>query len=205
MIPGSSIPYTVKAAVLNSDYTFTGWTADPDGSVKFADASELETSFTVNSTSSNVSSITVTANAKDIVAPTVSNFATDGTGLTATAQDGQKGLAYYAFSTSSTAPAEAGWTAVSYGKNESKNAEKTFTLAFSTNPDNGKYYFYAKDYDGNVTNSTNSVQITRVVYNNFYENDAPATKADWLIGSGTVTLAEPTRTGYTFGGWYTDE
>jgi len=75
-------------------------------------------------------------------------------------------------------------------------AESTFDTVQTTIPkgSSGNKNFYAKW-------STDSYTITYVLYGGINSGQNPST---YTIESATITLANPTKTGYTFGGWFAE-
>ena len=179
---------TVTATVAEG-YAFAGWTGE---GVTFGDANALSTAMTIDAGYSGAAELTVYANAKDAVAPTVAAFAVDENGsLTAQAQDGQTGIARYAFSTAEDAGAVVQWLVCDDGQQ-----------SFSYAPEaGGVYYFYVQDADGNITRSDNGIPVTEVMLVDYYPIEAQKDRMVFLADEGT-TLPSPVCAGYLFQGWF---
>lgn len=156
---------------------------------------------------SGSTSVTLTAATKDIQPPAVQSY-TAGTGsqyghLLAQAEDSETGIAAYAFSTAtdSSGVIQNEWTDVSPAV-----SSKTIDLDIADKSlSSGQYYFYAKDADENTVRSSSPIDITKVTYHNYYLNsNTPSEYVQYLAGTQGLTLAVPSRPGYSFGGWYSN-
>lgn len=201
------------SAVATDGWSFGKWSVDgwndSDGSISFDSATAADAMVTITSDYSGATEICMIANPYESVPPVISEY-TIGSGenegkLVATAYDSQSGLKAYAFSTSASPESigENEWTVLSSSTVEAKTVTFTPTAG-------GNYYFYAKDADDNICQSSGAVPVTAITYEGYYENNAKISKTDYYIGSGTYTLPDlqdtaeaVCRKGYKFEGWYT--
>jgi hypothetical protein len=183
------------SAAAETGRSFSGWTAAPSAGVSIDKAAEASATITVGADFA-ASGLTVTANSADTTAPTITSYAASAGSLTGAASDVGGVLAKYAFSTAETAAEVTGWLSAG----DQKSVSETYAVAAA-----GTYYFYAQDASGNTARSAAGIQATAVVYSGYYENGAAASRTDYLVGDGTLTLAVPLRPGYAFGGWHLQE
>ena len=193
------------SAAVSGGRTFSGWTVSPEGAVAFADASATSTTATLAADYAGDAAVTITANTSDTAAPTIDSYAA-GTGsdygkLTGKAADAGSGVAKYAFSTAATAAdvKTDEWQTPEGGTAASVTVSQKVTAA-------GVYSLYVKDASGNTTKSDKSIQATEVDYNGYYESGTVvASRKDFFLGTETLTLAIPTRPGYSFDGWFANQ
>lgn len=201
------------AATPATDWLFGSWTAEAESGsaagISFASTESASTTVSVPSGYDGPLSVGIIANPREEKAPEISNYeggteANPGR-LAATVLDSQSGLAAYAFSAKESKEdlEETEWTTLS----SAVCTEQTYNFSPVSG---GKYYFYAKDADGNISRSETSIPVTAVTYEGYYENSVKKSKKDFYIGSGTYTLPDLTdtsgtvfRKGYRFAGWYT--
>lgn len=90
------------------------------------------------------------------------------------------------------------WTSASSGFSSTKT--KTITS-------NGTYHAWVKDKAGNVGTCSKAISNIKTTFNITYNlnggTNHASNKSTYNVGTG-ATLYNPTRTGYTFNGWYTD-
>ena len=189
LLPGNADFNTQNVtATVAEGYAFAGWTGE---GVTFGDANALSTTVSAVSGYAGGAELKVYANAIDTVVPTVTSFAVGADGLlTAAAQDGQTGIARYAFSTAENAGAVAQWQAA--------GDQQSFAYAPEAG---GVYYFYAQDADGNTTRSDSGIPVTKVTLVDYYPIEAQQDRTVFLAGE-ELTLPRPGCAGYSFRGWY---
>ncbi|MGN1083627.1 MAG: MBG domain-containing protein, partial [Lachnospiraceae bacterium] len=212
LIPGVAECNTKNiSAVAAEGWEFGSWTIEGESStgISLGSATEADTTVTLSSNYSGDVSVTITANSKESTKPVISGYGA-GTGenagkLVATVQDTQSGLKAYAFSTKNSADSisESEWTVLG----SSTVGKETVTFLPASG---GNYYFYAKDADGNTEKSSESISVTVITYDGYYENGTKTDKKGIYIGTGVYTLPGLTdtsetvfRKGYLFNGWYT--
>ena len=157
----------------------------------------------------------------DTIAPVITSYqiATDAGGrkLTGSAMDEGTGIAGFVFADQKTAVKDLNWQTPQQGSvqpGESMTAEVSLEEAGI-----GEIWFYVKDADGNIScqkveltpegMSGNAVFISKVTGIDYYDGNTAADYAIFLVNEDSVSLpvvskTELVRTGYTFGGWYTD-
>jgi len=195
----TSLDSVAISAVVKSGRTFDSWSSS-DAGVAITDSSKESTTATVPADYSGADVVTLTAATADKTAPIIKTF-TAGTGdkygyLQGTADDLGGGITAYTFSTKSDKSSlqESDWTVLDNAE-ENASCEQKVSAA-------GKYYFYIKDSSGNITGSNDTIQATEVIYHNYYSNNNATDKTEYMVGSEALTLADSSRTGYDFGGWY---
>ncbi len=196
-----------SAGYASADITTTtvdGWNFSKyisgETGIDFATETQKTTTITISSDYSGNVNVTITAVAKEENGPVISDMqpATgDNVGkITATVTDEQSGLVAYAFSAET--PADDAWTVLPGKTTE----QKTFLFTPTTG---GEYRFYAKDADGNISYSENTVKVSKITYNNLFKDNSIELKSELYIGDGEYTLhvhESGARKGYVFGGWY---
>ena len=203
LIAGNSDHNSVAVeAVLKSGRTFSGWSVSAADAVTFGEQNALSTTATLKDDCA-VTELTITAATSDTTAPAISAYAA-GTGgnygkLTGTASDEGSPVAQYAFSTASSAAGVAAgeWKTVS-GSAAGVSAAAEMQVAAA-----GQYYFYVKDAAGNIAKSENYIQASEVDYSGYYhDGTADAGHKDFVVGAEALTLAVPSRPGFSSNGWH---
>lgn len=160
-----------------SGYTFDGWNSDQNGNGD---------SYEPGATYEFTSDVTLYAQWKDIEKPKVPTIVVvDYNTFNYSATD-NVGVTGYYVSKSSTAPTtNSTWvTSTSYDINSA-----------------GTYYVWAKDSNGNISNSA-SINVYEITYNANGGN-VSLTK-EYILNGASIVLPTPTREDYTFNGWYTE-
>lgn len=187
MIPG--ITQVTLTADVQDGYSFVGWSGE---GITFSAPNSLHTTAKVTPGYSGSTSVTITATAKDVGAPSISSYTAESSMLKATAADSGDGIVAYAFST---AADESG---VQWQTLDTPVQTRDFSLA-PTDP--GSYYFYVKDAAGNIKKSDRAISVTAVQYIDYY-NGTKQDRTDYIVGGCAVTVPTPVRSAWEFQGWY---
>ena len=188
-------------------YTFTGWTGNgtttPTKNLVLAKGSYGDKTYTAHFIDETDPEIAVTNNASTnyLTKELPINVGYGATSASVTvyinATDAASGIKKieYVYATSTTVPTT-GWT-------ETANGKLTLTKNFGT------YYLHvrATDNEDNVTTvTTKAIKVRyRVVYYDDYSVSTSASKtAYYYYGESALTTRNPSKTGYTFNGWYSN-
>ena len=153
---------------------------------------------------------------RDEVAPVLTGYGVNagGNGFTATLSD-NVGVAFYAFTTSSAAPASGAtvWTAISAANTDQSLDDLTGPFVFEEAKDelaklgSGSYYLHVRDADGNTASSSSALAVTVLTLD---ANDASTPAQIVLLGTdeggsagARTTLADASEEGgLDFEGWF---
>ena len=222
--------YTVESDTITfaeptrTGYTFAGWNIEiiPSGSTgnKIITASWTPIVYTItynlnggSNALSNPATYTIESNTITLATPTKTGYTFTGWSISAIphGSTGNKTIS-------------ANWTptvyTITYLMNGGTNAESnpaTYTIESNAitfaEPTRTGYTFTGWSVSsipsGSTGNKTVTANWTPVVYTVTYHlnggTNATANPATYTVENGNITLANPTRTGYTFGGWYENE
>lgn len=153
---------SISAELMSGWSDFGSWTSDVSTGVTIKDSKSQSTAVVLNQTCT-ATAVTLTATATESVSPTINDFAIDADNkerFKGAAQDDESGLASYALTTNSSAPADgsADWIAWPEGL-------ASVTIAPNAS---GDYYFHIKDNCGNTATSDSSIHATRIEYRDYY-------------------------------------
>ncbi|WP_417081082.1 YDG domain-containing protein [Mobilibacterium timonense] len=194
------------SAAVKDDYEFEKWSDGGQG-LDFEKAGSSSTTVSIPLNYSGATKVTIQAQTKDKKAPEISSFApakkSDDSEyydrLSAKAADGDSGIAAYSFSRKSSAADVDNWAEVASAPKDAQT--------FHLDPQEpGKYYFYVKDADGNIAKSKDSIAVTKVTYENVYENGEKTSVSDLFAGDDYPLKKESafSRPSYDFAGIYSD-
>ncbi len=195
---GSTLPsFTAHS---RTGYTLQGYYTDPSAGTKIinADGSLVaSTSYADASNQWDNDATTLTLYSHWTAKQSAITFDKNGG---ATGDNGTTGT-YDVAMTTITPPTRTGYTFDGYWDDESNN-DGTGTKYYNANGTS------ARNWDKNTTSATTlyakwNLNTYTITYNNMTGATA-SNPANYNVTTPTITLQNPTKTGYTFGGWYTD-
>ena len=148
----------------------------------------------------NASAVATSSNRviTDVTAPSIKSYTGADGVLTGVASDAEAGVKYYKFTTTSSSSGITDWDSLDTAV-VGTDKELTYTLNGS---DHGAFYFHVKDADGNASVSTNTIKVTHIQYQGYYDASNGYGNKDAYIVGDNIELLTPSRPGYTFGGWF---
>lgn len=207
LYPGAASQYSARpiSAAANEGYVFDHWEL-PAG-ITAADAKKSSTIVTINDDYSGHENIEIKAVSDDTGKPEITNFRKDSYNtLAAEISDKETSVAAYAFDQNPESNEDTQWI----------DAASATTVYYTLSADStGTYYLHVKDTGGNIKDS-DRLQVTEVKLHSVIRNEdgsyAYGANADastsvtsvFLVGNESLTLPEPSRVGYSFGGWHLD-
>lgn len=193
---------TFVQAEVKANREFEQWSANQAGvQIELTKEAKNRAKIEVATTYQGESEIIIKAQTTDKISPIIDSFSglkDDKYGfLYATAHDIGSKISAYIFTTKSTIQEleEADWIKVN---GETSSFEMEITAP-------GNYYFYVQDDFGNISQSNQSIQATKVVLHNYSDGINLAEKDVYFVSDIPLNLPTPQRWGYDFMGWYDNE